>query len=88
MSYEVKCYIIQPNNSIRWLVLGKTKEYLVTKYSCTCRDFLTKTRKNEIKKCKHIISYLKALENNMFDSYNISISEFREIRPYLLEIKK
>lgn len=88
MSYFVKCYIVQPTNCKRWLILGKTKEYLVTKDSCTCRDFLTKLLKKEQSKCKHILLFLSALETKEFDTYEITISEYRELRPYLLELKK
>ena len=88
MGYFVKCYIIQPTNSKRWLILGKTKEYLVTQDSCTCRDFLTKLLKKEQGKCKHMLLFLNALETKEYDTYQITTSEYRELRPYFLELKK
>ena len=88
MSFPVKCYIISPNNNRRWIVIGKTKEYLVTEFSCTCRDYLSKIMKKEGAKCKHMIQYLQALESNQYDTYNISAQEFRDLRPYILELKK
>ena len=88
MSPLVKCYSIQPHGSKRWVVLGTAKEYLVTLYSCTCRDFMSKTLKKDDKKCKHIIALQEALQKGEFDMYTISTQEYKELRPYLLEIKK
>ena len=88
MSYEVKCYNIKPNNITRWLVLGKSKEYLVTQYSCTCKDFLLKLTKKENGTCKHILLLKESIKNNKFDKYNISNQEFRKLRYYLMEFKK
>ena len=88
MSYDVKCYSIQPNKTKRWLVLGKTKEYLVTNNSCTCRDFLLKLTKKEKDVCKHIILLRESIQNKEFDIYKISNQEYRKIRMYLLELKK
>lgn len=88
MSYDVKCYLIQPNNIKRWLILGKTKEYLVTEKSCTCRDFLMKLTKKEQGKCKHIVLLKESINTNEFDTYSITIQEFRKLRPFLLELKK
>lgn len=88
MSFNVKCYIIKPNNIKRWLVLGKTKEYLVTEKSCTCRDFLLKITKKEQGICKHIVLLNESIKNSEFDTYEITTQEFRKIRYFLLELKK
>ena len=88
MSYEVKCYNITPNNITRWIVLGKSKEYLVTKYSCTCRDFLLKLTKKENGTCKHISLLKESIRYNEFDKYDINTQEFRKLRYYLMEFKK
>lgn len=88
MSYNVKCYLIQPNNIRRWLVLGRIKEYLVTEKSCTCRDFLMKLTKKEQGECKHIVLLKESIEKNEYDTYTISIQEFRKLRYFLLELKK
>ena len=88
MSFNVKCYSIQPNNNKRWLVLGKTKEYLVTKTSCTCRDFLLKLTKQEFGLCKHIVLLEESIKKGEFDTYIITNQEYKKLRPYLLELKK
>lgn len=88
MSYEVKCYNIKPNNTKRWLVLGTTKEYIVTHNSCTCRDFILKTTKKEKAFCKHLSLLENAIQKNEFDSYDITIQEYRQLREYLMELKK
>ncbi len=88
MSYEVKCYTILPNKSKRWLVLGKTKEYMVTRTSCTCHDYLLKIAKKEPGICKHLQLLHDSIENNAFDNYEISNQEYRKLRYYLLDLKK
>ena len=88
MSYEVKCYHIRPNNIKRWIVLGTTKDYLVTHNSCTCRDFLLKIAKKETAICKHITLFHDALVKKEFDTYYITIQEYKSLRPYLMELKK
>ena len=88
MSYEVKCYHINPNNVKRWVVLGTTKEYLVTHNSCTCRDFLLKITKKEKAFCKHLALFHTAFTKKEYDTYYITIQEFRSLRPYFFELKK
>jgi predicted nucleic acid-binding Zn finger protein len=88
MSFSVKRYIIKPNNVSRWLVIGTSKEYLVTPYSCTCKDFFIKITKKEKSICKHIALLNDAMKTNEFDSYEISIQEFKKLRQFLFEIKK
>ncbi len=88
MSYNIKCYTIKPNNIKRWLVIGRTKEYLVTEKSCTCKDFLLKLTKKEQGICKHIMLLQDSIKNNEFDIYEITTQEYRKLRFYLLELKK
>ena len=88
MSYEVKCYNIKPHNNKRWLVLGTTKEYVVTQNSCTCRDFILKTTKKEKAFCKHLVLLENAINKKEFDTYDITIQEYKQLRNYLMEFKK
>lgn len=88
MGFSAKKYVIAPTNIVRWFVIGSGREYFVNLNSCSCKSFQLKISKKEYNDCKHIKLIKDAIISNEFDLYEISIQEYQNIRPFLLELKK
>lgn len=88
MGNPVKLYNIIPGDKKRWIIIGKNREYFLTEFSCTCKSFQLITSKKEKKDCKHLVLLKNAIESFEYDIYNITIPEYKNLRPYLLQIKK
>lgn len=90
-SLSVKRYIIHLDKDKetreRFVVVGN-KEYLVGDDLCTCDNFLRQisTPKEESSKtpeCKHILALKIARNESKWETYHLSVEEYRQIRPYL-----
>lgn len=87
--FFVKKYVIKPGNIVRWLVVGKNREYLLNEYSCTCKSFqMQLSKKTFFYTCKHQTTLKNATTTGMFDSFEISIPEYQQLREFFLNIKK
>jgi predicted nucleic acid-binding Zn finger protein len=84
----VKEYIISPMNNSRFFVVGKDKEYFVTRDSCSCESFQREVITGKQRVCKHIRALEIALQENQVDTFHISVEEYRELRKHLFEIKQ
>ena len=88
MSYAIKKYNIIPGNRERWIIVGKTREYFLTEFSCSCKSFQLIISRREKEICKHIKTVREAIKSGKYDSYDISIPEYQNIRDYLINNKK
>jgi len=82
---SVKKYIIN-EKIIRWVVVGKSKEYLVliNPNWCLCYDFQHNALRNRVAKCKHNIALQIAQEENNYDTFNLTKEEYDFVRPNFL----
>lgn len=85
----VKKYVISYNNiqqEERWVVVGKTREYLimVDPYWCRCYDFQHSVLNNRVPHCKHNLAIQIALRENKFDTYFLEKEEYDFIRSEFL----
>jgi len=86
---SVKRYIISENNDQkveRWVVVGKTREYLtmIDPYWCRCYDFQHSVLNNEVSQCKHNIAVQIALQENKYDIFYLNKEEYNFVRSAFL----
>ena len=86
--FLVKKYLIKPGKTVRWLIVGKNREYLLNQYSCTCKSFQMELSRKTFRLCKHQKELIKATESGEYDSFAITIPEYQNLRNFLLNIKK
>lgn len=55
---RVKKYVFMPGERVRWVVVGKTRDYLVvpTAGFCTCEDFFYRVMNQEKPMCYHLLA--------------------------------
>ncbi len=78
---SVKKYIIDDKEE-RWVVVGKSREYLVLIKPnwCSCYDFQNGVLNNRIIQCKHNLAVKIAIKENRFDLVNLTKKEYDEVR--------
>ena len=90
-SSAVKRYIIdlgaEKGTRERYIVVGN-KEYLVDENVCTCDDYqrqISSVKRDQprIPLCKHILALRIAQSESKWDTFRISVEEYRALRPYL-----
>ncbi|MFX1286755.1 MAG: hypothetical protein ACFFB5_24165 [Promethearchaeota archaeon] len=82
---SVKRYIISKDNDHnveRWVVVGKTREYLVMidPYWCRCYDFQHNALENRVSQCKHNIAVQIARQEEEFETFHLNKEEYDYIR--------
>ncbi|MHA1167219.1 MAG: SWIM zinc finger family protein [Candidatus Hodarchaeales archaeon] len=80
---NVKKYIIIPGGSIRWVVVGKNRDYIVSDDYCSCKNFLLHIGDE----CKHIRAMKEARKNGDYDTFELTFEEYDPIRKEFLDIK-
>ena len=82
---RVKKYLFEPSRRVRWIVVGKSREYLIyDKVAfCSCDDFWYAIRDGKAEACQHLIGQKLAVALNMFDvveetdeRYDVLIAEW------------
>jgi predicted nucleic acid-binding Zn finger protein len=78
---SVKKYIIDERIE-RWVVVGNSKEYLVfiDPFWCRCFDFQRNVLNNRVSLCKHNIAVKIAIQEEKYDTFNLSKDEYDYIR--------
>ncbi len=84
----VKEYVIAPDISSRFFVVGRNEEYFVTRNSCSCESFQREVLTGKQPICKHIRALDIAIQENEIDTFPISPEEYRELRKHLFGIKR
>ncbi|MFQ5979756.1 MAG: SWIM zinc finger family protein [Candidatus Heimdallarchaeota archaeon] len=84
----VKAYVMSPDISSRFFVVGRDEEYFVTRDSCSCESFQREVITGKQPICKHIRALDIALQKNEVDTFPISTEEYRELRKYLFGVKR
>jgi len=66
---RVKKYVFQPSGRVRWIVVGKTRDYIVLPTSgfCSCEDFFFRVMNHEKPMCYHLLAVKLALLTDEFD---------------------
>ncbi|UCG89752.1 MAG: hypothetical protein JSU57_04605 [Candidatus Heimdallarchaeota archaeon] len=88
-NYSVKRYIISENNDRkveRWVVVGKTREYLIMidPYWCRCYDFQHNVLNNQVSQCKHNIAVQIALREDKYNTFHLTKEEYDYVRSMFL----
>ncbi|MCS6783890.1 MAG: hypothetical protein RMI43_04665 [Candidatus Caldarchaeum sp.] len=65
---RVKKYVFRPGGRVRWVVVGKTRDYLVVPAAgfCTCEDFFFRVMSNEKPMCYHLLAVRLAEITEMY----------------------
>lgn len=79
---NVKKYTIIPSGTIRWVVVGKNRDYIVSDNFCSCKSFLLHLGEP----CKHITAMKEAKINGEFDSFELTFEEYDPIRKEFIDI--
>ncbi|MEM4384734.1 MAG: SWIM zinc finger family protein [Candidatus Caldarchaeum sp.] len=55
---RVKKYVFKPGDRVRWVVVGKTRDYLVLPEAgyCSCEDFFFRVMSHEKPMCYHLLA--------------------------------
>lgn len=72
----VKKYIIKPSHLVRWVIVGSSKDYLVSINFCPCHSFAVN------KNCKHILMLKDAMVSHNYDIFYLDSQEWKELRNY------
>lgn len=78
----VNKYIFQPSRQIVWIVVGKTRDYLISlndRY-CTCDDFYANVvlkEKSDI--CYHILAKLIGASLNLYNTYAVDDEQYPKL---------
>lgn len=70
-SNRVKKYVFKPSNRVVWIVVGKSRDYLIMPVAdfCTCNDFYFRVMNRQIHLCYHLIGQKLAQTLEKYDSY-------------------
>ncbi|MEM1978157.1 MAG: SWIM zinc finger family protein [Candidatus Caldarchaeum sp.] len=65
---RVKKYVFKPGDRIRWVVVGKKRDYLVLPESgyCSCEDFFFRVMSHEKPMCYHLVAVKIALLTDIY----------------------
>ncbi|MHA1129224.1 MAG: hypothetical protein ACTSQI_10240 [Candidatus Helarchaeota archaeon] len=81
LSQGVKKYIFLPSNRIIWIVVGKTKDYLIlSNLFCPCEDFyLNVVNRKSTKMCYHLLSKILAETLHFFEEIHVEDERYEEL---------
>lgn len=79
---NVKRYTIIPSGAVRWVVVGKNRDYIVSDDFCSCKSFLLHLGEP----CKHIFEMKEARKNRSYDAFELTFEEYDPIRKEFLDI--
>ena len=68
---SVKKYVFKPSSRVVWIVVGKTRDYLIMPAAdfCTCDDFYFRVMDGQIHLCYHLIAQKLAETLECYDLY-------------------
>ncbi len=78
---SVKKYVFSPSNRIAWIVIGRSKDYLIKpKLYCPCEDFYLNVvvRKNA-KMCYHLLSQVLAENLEYYEKITVEDARYDEL---------
>ncbi|MFW9992792.1 MAG: SWIM zinc finger family protein [Candidatus Odinarchaeota archaeon] len=78
----VKKYVLNPDGAERWVVVGKTRDYLVFDEFCSCKNFLLHLGKP----CKHINEMKEAREKGDYETFTLMFEEYEPLRKEFLDL--
>ena len=81
LSSSVKKYVFHPSNRVEWIVVGKTRDYLIiSNLYCSCDDFYVKVvvQKNA-KMCYHLLSKLLGEALGNYEQINVEDERYDEL---------
>jgi len=80
--HAVNKYIFQPSGQVAWIVVGKSREYLISledKY-CPCDDFyLNVVLKKKFDVCYHILAKMLAVSLNIYNEYKVEDERYPDL---------
>ena len=78
---RVKKYIFQPSNRIRWIVVGRERDYLIlSDHYCSCQDFYIKVViQQEIKFCYHLLAKILAESLDVYTEIRVEDNRFFDL---------
>ncbi len=81
LAKNVKKYIFKPSNRIVWIVIGKTRDYLIlSNLHCMCDDFYMKVViKKTAKMCYHLLSKILAENLGYYEKIIIEDNRYDEL---------
>lgn len=70
---RVKRYVVSPTNTIFWVVVGRSQDYLVLPLSnfCSCDDFYFRVLSGEVPFCYHIMAQKLAEASGKYEEIHI-----------------
>ncbi|MCL7385811.1 MAG: SWIM zinc finger family protein [Thaumarchaeota archaeon] len=65
----VKRYVFKPSGRVRWVVVGRTQDYLILLKAgyCTCDDFYFRVLSHEKPMCYHLLAAKIASESGKYE---------------------
>jgi len=85
---RVKKYIFKPSLKTYWVVVGRTRDYLVLpgRY-CTCDDFfINAVARLKVKSCYHLLAQEIAEREGAFEVYEVDDEEGEKLLNEWLEV--
>ena len=66
---RVKKYIFRPSNRVRWIVVGRTRDYIVLPSVgyCSCEDFFFRVMSHEKPMCYHILAVKISQKTELYE---------------------
>ncbi|MEM1946171.1 MAG: SWIM zinc finger family protein [Candidatus Caldarchaeum sp.] len=87
---RVKKYVFKPSNRVRWIVVGKARDYLILTSVgyCSCEDFFFRVMSHEKPMCYHILAVKIAEQTEQYEV----VEEFDEwhwrlMREWIMEYR-
>jgi predicted nucleic acid-binding Zn finger protein len=68
-SRRVKRYIFRPSGRVRWIVVGRERDYLVFPEApyCSCDDFYFRVLHGQKPSCYHLEAYVIAVREGIYE---------------------
>jgi len=85
---KVKKYVFHPSFKIYWVVVGRSRDYLVLpgRY-CTCDDFfINVVTRSKVKSCYHLIAQEVAQREGQFEVFEVEDDEGERLLDEWLEV--
>ncbi len=81
LAKNVKKYIFIPSNRVSWIVIGKSRDYLIlSNLYCPCEDFyLNVVTRKTAKMCYHLLSKILAENLQFFEEIKVEDERYDEL---------
>ncbi|MHA1840062.1 MAG: hypothetical protein ACTSVM_03380 [Candidatus Ranarchaeia archaeon] len=78
---RVKRYVFQPSQRVRWIVVGRERDYLILpEHYCSCQDFYIKVViHRQIRFCYHLISMLIAEALGLYSDIKVEDERYFDL---------